>query len=43
MPVYLAYQLFLLIHTAFKKGNKDPIPNALATTANALDVVFLIN
>lgn len=42
-PVCLAYQLFLLEHTAFKKGKIVPIPNALATTANALDVVFLTN
>ena len=43
IPVCLAYQLFLLEQTAFRKGNKAPIPNALATTANALDVAFLTN
>jgi hypothetical protein len=31
------------MQTAFKKGMIDPTPNALATTANALDVVFLTN
>lgn len=43
IPVCLAYQLFLLEQTAFRKGSKAPIPNALATTANALDVAFLTN
>lgn len=43
IPVCLAYQLFLLAQTAFKKGNKAPIPNAEATTAKALDVAFLTN
>lgn len=43
MPVCLAYQLFLLAHTAFKNGSKASIPKALATTAKALEVVFLTN
>ncbi len=43
IPVCRAYQLFLLVHTAFKNGKSDPTPNALATTAKALDVAFLTN
>jgi hypothetical protein len=31
------------VQTAFKKGSIVPIPRELATTANALDVVFLTN
>jgi len=41
--VCLAYQDFFDLHTAFKNGNKAGIPNADATTANALAVVFLTN
>ena len=40
IPVCLACHDFLLLHTAFRKGNKDGIPRAEATTANALAVVF---
>jgi hypothetical protein len=40
MPVCLAYQLFLLWQTAFKKGIIDDMPKAEATTANALAVVL---
>lgn len=43
IPVCLASQLFLLEQTALRKGNKAPIPSALATTANALEVAFLTN
>ena len=43
IPVCLASQLFLLAQTAFKKGRRASIPKALATTANALEVVFLTN
>ena len=41
IPVCLASQLFLLPHTAFKNGKTVLIPKAEATTANALEVVFL--
>lgn len=40
LPVCLACQDFLLLHTAFKNGNKDGMPKAEATTANALAVVL---
>lgn len=40
MPVCLACQDFLLLHTAFKKGNREGMPRAEATTAKALAVVF---
>ena len=43
MPVCLAYQLFLLLHTALRKGSRAGTPRAEATTANALAVVFLTN
>jgi hypothetical protein len=35
IPVCLACQLFLLLHTAFKKGNREGMPKAEATTAKA--------
>ena len=41
IPVCLASQLFLLLQAAFRKGRTAPMPSALATTANALEVVFL--
>ena len=40
MPVCLACHDFLLRQTAFKKGSSEGIPNADATTANALAVVL---
>jgi hypothetical protein len=43
IPVCRASQLFLLWQTALRKGNKAGIPKAEATTANALEVVFLTN
>jgi hypothetical protein len=43
IPVCLASQLFLLAQTALRKGRRDPIPSALATTAKALEVAFLTN
>lgn len=36
IPVCRACHDFLLLQTAFKKGNREGIPNAEATTANAL-------
>lgn len=41
MPVCLACQDFLLLHTALRKGSSEGIPRAEATTAKALAVVFL--
>lgn len=41
MPVCLACQDFLLLQTAFKKGNREGMPRADATTAKARAVVFL--
>mmetsp|Transcript_439 Transcript_439/g.3293 ORF Transcript_439/g.3293 Transcript_439/m.3293 type:complete len:223 (+) Transcript_439:3337-4005(+) len=40
IPVCLACHDFLLLQTAFKKGRRDEIPSALATTLNALAVVL---
>lgn len=40
MPVCLACQDFLLLHTALRKGNKEGIPRAEATTAKARAVVL---
>lgn len=40
IPVCLACQDFLLLHTAFKNGSSDGIPRAEATTAKALAVVL---
>lgn len=40
MPVCLACQDFLLLQTAFKKGNREGMPRADATTAKARAVVF---
>lgn len=40
IPVCLACQDFLLLHTAFKKGNNEGMPRAEATTAKALAVVL---
>ena len=41
IPVCLACHDFLLLQTALKKGSRAGIPRALATTENALAVVFL--
>ena len=40
IPVCLACHDFLLLHTAFKKGRREGIPRAEATTAKALAVVL---
>ena len=40
MPVCLACQDFLLLHTAFRKGRREGIPRAEATTAKARAVVL---
>lgn len=40
LPVCLACHDFLLRQTAFKNGNNEGIPRALATTANARAVVL---
>ena len=40
IPVCRACQLFLLIQTAFRKGNSAGMPSACATTEKALAVVF---
>ena len=40
MPVWRACQLFLLIHTALRKGSRAGMPRAEATTLNALAVVL---
>lgn len=40
IPVCLACHDFLLLHTAFKKGSREGIPKAEATTAKALAVVL---
>ena len=40
IPVCLACQDFLLLHTAFKNGKREGIPRADATTAKALAVVL---
>lgn len=41
MPVWRACHDFLLLHTALRKGKREGIPRADATTAKALAVVFL--
>lgn len=41
MPVCRACHDFLLLQTALRKGRREGIPRAEATTANALAVVFL--
>ena len=41
IPVCLACHDFLDWHTALKKGRREGMPNAEATTAKALAVVFL--
>lgn len=41
MPVCRACQDFLLLHTALRKGRREGIPRAEATTAKARAVVFL--
>ena len=40
MPVCRACQLFLLWHTAFRKGSSAGMPSADATTLNARAVVL---
>ena len=40
IPVCLACHDFLLLHTALRKGSRDGIPSADATTAKARAVVL---